>query len=200
MSTHVAIAFTTTGPDFKGGHRFKELVAVKEAADGKALLTIHATDTDGTHRFAEMFPALCEFVGSAPVVIYKMGQWRGFLRAEYAGIDRKAGRTLMKAAVEAAGWSSKCFPKQRKSPEHVAQRLGVAQDLGDATGVAREAELLYAIGKAMMSSGDNKVETDDAAQQPNGIQQTEPASTESKSTGRGLLGLKSRLGGQGKKN
>ena len=114
MSTHVAIAFSTTGPDFRGGHRFKEIVAVKEAADGKALLTINATDDDGTHRFAEMFPVLREFVGEAPVVIYRMGQWRGFLRAEFSGIDGKAGRTLMKAAVEAAGWSSNATSRRSR--------------------------------------------------------------------------------------
>lgn len=199
MSTHVAIAFSTTGPDFRGGHRFKEIVAVKEAAGGKAFLTINATDEDGNHRFAEMFPVLCEFVGSAPVVIYRMGVWRGYLRAEFSGIDGKAGRTLMKAAVEAAGWSSKHYPKQRKSPERVARRLRLDEDFGEVSGVAREALFLFAIGEVMMASDCDKAEATGAAQTDT-VQQAEPAAAESKGSGRGLLGLKARLGGQGKKN
>jgi DNA polymerase III subunit epsilon len=152
----VAIAFTTTGPSPKQGHRISELVAVEQVGSEQMKRTLHlffkANDAASDKlTFATQFDALDQFIADAPIILHDTGAWRKFLRAELQGIKNKGARRLLTQVVDVSRWAHQRFPKHRKSVAAIAKRLNIVVS-SELSGLRLTAEQLALIGKAIRSA------------------------------------------------
>lgn len=152
----VAIAFETSGPNPRLGHRFSELVAVEQGNDEEMGRTLHLcfrTDEASIDKltFATQFAALDEFVADAPIILHDTGLWRKFIRAELRSIKQKNARRLLNQTIDVSRWAHQRYPKHRKSVAAIATRLSIAVP-SELKGLRHTAEQLRLIGTAMNSS------------------------------------------------
>jgi DNA polymerase III subunit epsilon len=152
----VAVAFATTGPSPKQGHRISELVAVEQedgSATGRYLhLQLRTADAQTAKpTFAEAFDALDELIGDAPIVVRHAGHWRKFIREELRSIKKRGARRLLTQTVDVSAWAHSRYPKQRKSLAAIAQRVGVVVS-PELSGLNLETEQLRLIANAMKPS------------------------------------------------
>ena len=152
----VAIAFATTGPTPKRGHRISELVAVEKVDAepvGKVLhLYFNAGDpASDKPSFAAQLDALDHFVADAPIVLHDPGVWRRFLRVELQGIKNKGARRLLTQVVDVSRWAHQRYPKHRKSVAALAKRLNIVAS-PDLSGLRLTAVQLALIGRAIQAA------------------------------------------------
>ena len=149
----VAIAFTTTGPSPKEGHRISDLVAVEQTCGTRLGRTLHlifrADDAqDEKPTLAMEFDELDELIADAPIVVHHAGLWRKFMRVELRDIKKRGARRLLKQVVDVTGWAHSRYPKQRKSLEAIARKCGIADPEG-MTGLRLDAERIRLIAQLM---------------------------------------------------
>ena len=152
----VAIAFETTGPSPKDGHRFSEIVAIEQENGvrvGKPVrfLLKSGKNPGGPSAFPAALIKLKSIVGDAPVIVMSAGHWRRFLRVELRTIKRHGAGHLLGKVIDVGGWAHQRFPRQRKDVAAIAQRLGIEVEAGLA-GLEREAELLRLISMKINTS------------------------------------------------
>jgi hypothetical protein len=146
----VAIAFATTGPSPKDGHRFSELVLVlvKQGTDRRLHVKV---EPENGNTFAARFPEIDSFIGDASLVMLNGGRWRRFLRVELKAIKGRGARRLMLGVIDVGDWAHQRFPRQRKNVTAIASRMGIS-GTKELTGLEREAELLGLIAQQMNTS------------------------------------------------
>jgi DNA polymerase-3 subunit epsilon len=144
----VAIAFATTGPSPKQGHRISELVAVENLdgdAKGRSIhLQFKVDEAQDKQTFSMQFDTLNEFIGDATIVLHDAGRWRGFLRVELRSIRKRGARRLLTQTLDVSRWARSRYPKSRKSVEAIARKCGVSAP-AEMTGLFLEAEQLRLI-------------------------------------------------------
>ena len=155
-----AVAFATTGNSPKDGHRFSEIVVVGDengAAIGErsCFRLAGGDEVKDVVTFAVTLETMKSLIGDSPIVVYDVGNWRRFLRAELRTIKRHGAANLMTNVVDVSAWSHQRFPRQRKDVAAIARRTGVEipDDMG---GLALEAELLRRIGRLISDQTDEK--------------------------------------------
>lgn len=144
----VAIAYATTGPAPKDGHRFSELVLVEQGTDRRLHVKV---EPEGGNTFAAHFDKIDSFIGDASLVMLNGGRWRRFLRVELKAIKGRRARRLMREVIDVGDWAHQRFPRQRKSVTAIASRMGIS-GTKELTGLEREAELLALIAQQMNTS------------------------------------------------
>lgn len=144
----VAIAFATTGPSPKDGHRFSELALVEQGTDRRLHIKIEA---EGRNTFVARFHEIDNFIGDASLVVLNGGRWRRFLRVELKAIKGRRARRLMREVIDVGDWAHQRFPRQRKNVTAIANRMGIS-GTKELTGLEREAELLGMIAQQMNTS------------------------------------------------
>src|SRR5881394_3167246 len=124
----IAIAFTTTGPSPKQGHRISELLAVEDV-DGEArrtyFLAFKPEILGERPTFLERLDALDELVGDAPIVVHNAAQWRKYLRVELRQLKKRGARRLLRQTVDVYRWAYQRHPKRRKDIAAIARRVGI---------------------------------------------------------------------------
>ena len=149
----VAIAFATTGPSPKQGHRVSELVAVEKLdgdADGRRIhLEFKVDEAQDKPTFAAQFDTLNDFIGDAAIVLHDAGRWRSFLRAELRNIKKRGARRLLNQTLDVSHWARSRYPKSRKSVEAIARKCGVSAR-AELTGLFLEAEQLRRIAPLLL--------------------------------------------------
>jgi hypothetical protein len=148
-----AVAFTTTGNSPKEGHRFSEIVVVRQK-DGsqngqraKFKLNVDSA-SDQQMTFPVVLEAMKALVGDAAVIVHDAGNWRRFLRVELKNIKRHGADNLLNNVVEVRAWAHQRFPRQRKDVVAIAKKAGIEVP-ADLSGLELEAELLCRIGNLM---------------------------------------------------
>lgn len=144
----VAIAFATTGPSPKDGHRFSELALVEQGSDRRMHFKV---ESEGGNTFAARFAEIDSFIGDASLVLLNGGRWRRFLRVELKTIKGRRARRLMRGVIDVGDWAHQRFPRQRKNVTAIANRMGIS-GTKELTGLEREAELLALIAQQMNTS------------------------------------------------
>lgn len=144
----VAIAFATTGPSPKNGHRFSELALVEQGTDRRLHIKI---ETEGKNTFAARFHEIDNLIGDASLVVLNGGRWRRFLRVELKAIKGSRPKELMHDVIDVGDWAHQRFPRQRKNVTAIAKRLGITVT-NQFQGIEREADLLALIAQQMNTS------------------------------------------------
>lgn len=144
----VAIAFATTGPSPKDGHRISELALVEQGSDRRMHFKV---ESEGENTFAARFPEIDSFIGDASLVVLNGGRWRRFLRVELKAIKGRRARRLMREVIDVGDWAHQRFPRQRKNVTAIAKRLGITGN-HLLQGLEREADLLALIASRMNTS------------------------------------------------
>jgi len=142
------IAFTTTGPSPKDGHRFSEIVVVEVGDEAHGSPPTRFALTDEKQKFASVLPRLKSIVGDAAIVVHNAGKWRRFLRAELRTVKRHGAGRWLKDVIDVGAWAHQRFPRQRRDVGAIAGRLGICVS-ADLTGLALEVELLRQIAARM---------------------------------------------------
>lgn len=163
----VAIAFATTGPSPKAGHRICEIVLVGQEngnRDGSPVRFDFSAmnPTNEPITFPVVLPALKAFVRDSTLIVHDSGKWRRFLRAELRTIKRHGAGRLLNNVIDIGAWAHQRFPKQRRDVAAIARRLGI--DVGkELAGLEKEAEFLRLIAQKMDTSGETVSTTTIAA-------------------------------------
>jgi hypothetical protein len=165
----VAIAFATTGPSPKDGHRFSELALVEQGSNRRMHLKV---ESEGGNTFAARFAEIDSFIGDASLVLLNGGRWRRFLRVELKTIKGRRARRLMRDLIDVGDWAHQRFPRQRKNVTAIANRMGIS-GTKELTGLEREAELLGLIAQQMNTSALPIQEVGEASS-PTGVTPSNP--------------------------
>lgn len=154
----VAIAFATTGPSPKAGHRICEIVLIGQDSGKRDGAPVRfdfrgIEPTNESITFPLVLSALKAFVGEATVIVHDSGKWRRFLRAELRMIKRHGAGRLLNNVIDISAWAHQRFPKQRRDVTAIARRLGI-DVRKDLAGLEKEAEFLRLIAQKMDTSGE----------------------------------------------
>lgn len=150
------VAFSTTGPSPKDGHRFSEVLLVGqdggELNDQSARFTFALrSESETLLTFATALTTIKALVGSSMIVVHDAGKWRRFLRAELKTVKRHGAGHLLTNVLDVGAWAHQRFPRQRKDVAAIARRVGVEVPSG-LTGLELEVELLRCIANVMAIS------------------------------------------------
>lgn len=151
----VAIAFTTTGPSLKAGHRISRLFAVEDldGQRGRTMDMQFASDNaeDPLARARNVFE-LTRFIDDSPIAVHHSGHWRKFVRVEIREANNREARRLLKPAVDVYRWAHQRYPKRRKNLVAIAAQIGITAPK-DVSDLDRDGELLRQIARYIAGEG-----------------------------------------------
>lgn len=197
----------TTGLDPRQGHRIIEVAALELVnrrptgrhvheyihpdrdieADAQRVHGISLEFLADKPRFADIAPALIEFISGAELVIHNAAFDTGFLDAEFARLDQPNVKTLCPSVLDTLKMARELHPGKRNNLDALCERYAIDNTQRSFHGALLDAQLLADVYLAMTRGQNSLIMEDDSASLPAGRVQTALASGQNEYTERKSL-------------